>query len=164
MYILYSSQCVITGIRRSGLLTEPIQAPLRNMFLFSSVSHQCFLIKDKHTCAPDVICFLVCDILFWFMTPQGLFWNLLFSYGFLAAVFLTSEYLFSHCHFIHINILAEINFFLIIITYFALAGLNNKCMLFQELYLCAVQELSRFPELVEDVLKLQRWTEILHSP
>ncbi|XP_059407720.1 rap guanine nucleotide exchange factor-like 1 [Carassius carassius] len=34
----------------------------------------------------------------------------------------------------------------------------------KELYLCAVQELSRFPELVEDVLKLQRWTEILHSP
>ncbi|KAI2666475.1 Rap guanine nucleotide exchange factor-like 1 [Labeo rohita] len=26
------------------------------------------------------------------------------------------------------------------------------------------KELSRFPELVEDVLKLQRWTEILHSP
>ncbi|GLD68361.1 rap guanine nucleotide exchange factor-like 1, partial [Lates japonicus] len=33
-----------------------------------------------------------------------------------------------------------------------------------ELYLCAVQELSRYPELVEDVLKLQRWTEILHCP
>ncbi|KTG43777.1 hypothetical protein cypCar_00006573 [Cyprinus carpio] len=33
-----------------------------------------------------------------------------------------------------------------------------------ELYLSAVQELSRFPDLVEDVLKLQRWTEILHSP
>ncbi|XP_030649645.1 rap guanine nucleotide exchange factor-like 1 [Chanos chanos] len=33
----------------------------------------------------------------------------------------------------------------------------------KELYLCAVQELSRFPELVEDVLKLQRWTEILHN-
>ncbi|XP_068192743.1 rap guanine nucleotide exchange factor-like 1 [Antennarius striatus] len=34
----------------------------------------------------------------------------------------------------------------------------------KELYLCAVQELSRLPELVEDVLKLQRWTEILHNP
>ncbi|XP_054462945.1 rap guanine nucleotide exchange factor-like 1 [Anoplopoma fimbria] len=34
----------------------------------------------------------------------------------------------------------------------------------KELYLCAVQELSRHPELVEDVLKLQRWTEILHTP
>lgn len=34
----------------------------------------------------------------------------------------------------------------------------------KELYLSAVQDLSRFPELVEDVLKLQRWTEILHSP
>ncbi|XP_070704535.1 rap guanine nucleotide exchange factor-like 1 [Pempheris klunzingeri] len=34
----------------------------------------------------------------------------------------------------------------------------------KELYLCAVQELSRYPELVEDVLKLQRWTEILHCP
>ncbi|KAM8825406.1 rap guanine nucleotide exchange factor-like 1 [Synchiropus picturatus] len=34
----------------------------------------------------------------------------------------------------------------------------------QELYLCAVQDLSRYPELVEDVLKLQRWTEILHCP
>lgn len=34
----------------------------------------------------------------------------------------------------------------------------------KELYLCAVQELNRFPELMEDVLKLQRWTEILHSP
>ncbi|MCI4385047.1 hypothetical protein PGIGA_G00045890 [Pangasianodon gigas] len=34
----------------------------------------------------------------------------------------------------------------------------------KDLYLCAVQELSRFPELVEDVLKLQRWTEILHNP
>lgn len=34
----------------------------------------------------------------------------------------------------------------------------------KELYLAAVQDLSRFPELVEDVLKLQRWTEILHSP
>ncbi|KAM6957697.1 rap guanine nucleotide exchange factor-like 1 [Aplochiton taeniatus] len=34
----------------------------------------------------------------------------------------------------------------------------------KELYMCAVQELSRCPELVEDVLKLQRWTEILHSP
>ncbi|XP_075937124.1 rap guanine nucleotide exchange factor-like 1 [Anarhichas minor] len=34
----------------------------------------------------------------------------------------------------------------------------------KELYLCAVQELSRYPELVEDVLKLQRWTEILHTP
>uniref|UniRef100_A0A3Q1FI15 Rap guanine nucleotide exchange factor (GEF)-like 1 n=1 Tax=Acanthochromis polyacanthus TaxID=80966 RepID=A0A3Q1FI15_9TELE len=32
----------------------------------------------------------------------------------------------------------------------------------KELYLCAVQELTRYPELVEDVLKLQRWTEILH--
>ncbi|XP_067332199.1 rap guanine nucleotide exchange factor-like 1 isoform X1 [Channa argus] len=34
----------------------------------------------------------------------------------------------------------------------------------KELYLRAVQELSRYPELVEDVLKLQRWTEILHCP
>ncbi|KAL6102365.1 rapgefl1 [Pungitius sinensis] len=34
----------------------------------------------------------------------------------------------------------------------------------KELYLCAVQELSQYPELVEDVLKLQRWTEILHTP
>ncbi|KAI7794913.1 putative transmembrane channel-like protein 6-like [Triplophysa rosa] len=34
----------------------------------------------------------------------------------------------------------------------------------KELYLCAVQDLSRFPELVEDVLKLQRWSEILQSP
>uniref|UniRef100_A0A8C7DBS0 Rap guanine nucleotide exchange factor like 1 n=1 Tax=Oncorhynchus kisutch TaxID=8019 RepID=A0A8C7DBS0_ONCKI len=34
----------------------------------------------------------------------------------------------------------------------------------QELYLCAVQQLSQFPELVEDVLKLQRWTEILQCP
>ncbi|XP_069021440.1 rap guanine nucleotide exchange factor-like 1 [Embiotoca jacksoni] len=34
----------------------------------------------------------------------------------------------------------------------------------KELYLCAVQELSQHPELVEDVLKLQRWTEILHCP
>ncbi|KAE8282689.1 Rap guanine nucleotide exchange factor-like 1 [Larimichthys crocea] len=34
----------------------------------------------------------------------------------------------------------------------------------KELYLCAVQELTRYPELVEDVLKLQRWTEILHCP
>ncbi|XP_051275872.1 rap guanine nucleotide exchange factor-like 1 [Dicentrarchus labrax] len=34
----------------------------------------------------------------------------------------------------------------------------------KELYLCAVRELSRCPELVEDVLKLQRWTEILHCP
>ncbi|XP_055079393.1 rap guanine nucleotide exchange factor-like 1 [Periophthalmus magnuspinnatus] len=34
----------------------------------------------------------------------------------------------------------------------------------KELYLSAVQDLSRFPELVEDVLKLQRWTEILHNP
>ncbi|CAL9693900.1 unnamed protein product [Knipowitschia caucasica] len=34
----------------------------------------------------------------------------------------------------------------------------------KELYMCAVQDLSRFPELVEDVLKLQRWTEILHNP
>ncbi|XP_029015807.1 rap guanine nucleotide exchange factor-like 1 [Betta splendens] len=34
----------------------------------------------------------------------------------------------------------------------------------KELYLFAVQELSRYPDLVEDVLKLQRWTEILHCP
>ncbi|XP_030591629.1 rap guanine nucleotide exchange factor-like 1 [Archocentrus centrarchus] len=34
----------------------------------------------------------------------------------------------------------------------------------KELYMCAVQELSQYPELVEDVLKLQRWTEILHCP
>ncbi|KAM6905204.1 rap guanine nucleotide exchange factor-like 1 [Xenentodon cancila] len=34
----------------------------------------------------------------------------------------------------------------------------------KELYMCAVQDLSRYPELVEDVLKLQRWTEILHCP
>ncbi|KAK5855735.1 hypothetical protein PBY51_007382 [Eleginops maclovinus] len=34
----------------------------------------------------------------------------------------------------------------------------------KELYMCAVQELSQNPELVEDVLKLQRWTEILHCP
>ncbi|XP_036389333.1 rap guanine nucleotide exchange factor-like 1 [Megalops cyprinoides] len=34
----------------------------------------------------------------------------------------------------------------------------------KELYLSAAQELSRYPELVEDVLKLQRWTEILQSP
>ncbi|XP_056438068.1 rap guanine nucleotide exchange factor-like 1 [Gadus chalcogrammus] len=34
----------------------------------------------------------------------------------------------------------------------------------KDLYMCAVQELGRYPELVEDVLKLQRWTEILHSP
>lgn len=34
----------------------------------------------------------------------------------------------------------------------------------KELYMCAVQELTRYPELVEDVLKLQRWTEILHCP
>uniref|UniRef100_A0A3Q2D2N5 Rap guanine nucleotide exchange factor (GEF)-like 1 n=1 Tax=Cyprinodon variegatus TaxID=28743 RepID=A0A3Q2D2N5_CYPVA len=32
----------------------------------------------------------------------------------------------------------------------------------KELYSCAVKELTRYPELVEDVLKLQRWTEILH--
>uniref|UniRef100_A0A3B5MSY9 Ras-GEF domain-containing protein n=1 Tax=Xiphophorus couchianus TaxID=32473 RepID=A0A3B5MSY9_9TELE len=32
----------------------------------------------------------------------------------------------------------------------------------KELYMCAVQELTRYPELVEDVLKLQRWSEILH--
>uniref|UniRef100_A0A3P8VT81 Rap guanine nucleotide exchange factor like 1 n=1 Tax=Cynoglossus semilaevis TaxID=244447 RepID=A0A3P8VT81_CYNSE len=34
----------------------------------------------------------------------------------------------------------------------------------KELYMCALRDLSRFPELVEDVLKLQRWTEILHCP
>ncbi|XP_047427488.1 rap guanine nucleotide exchange factor-like 1 [Mugil cephalus] len=34
----------------------------------------------------------------------------------------------------------------------------------KELYMCAVQELTRYPELVEDVIKLQRWTEILHCP
>ncbi|KAM9391835.1 rap guanine nucleotide exchange factor-like 1 [Pholidichthys leucotaenia] len=34
----------------------------------------------------------------------------------------------------------------------------------KELYMCAVQDLTRCPELVEDVLKLQRWTEILHCP
>ncbi|XP_031431041.1 rap guanine nucleotide exchange factor-like 1 [Clupea harengus] len=34
----------------------------------------------------------------------------------------------------------------------------------KDLYLCAVQELSQYPELVEDVLKLQRWTEILQNP
>ncbi|XP_036408882.1 rap guanine nucleotide exchange factor-like 1 [Megalops cyprinoides] len=34
----------------------------------------------------------------------------------------------------------------------------------KELYLCAARELSRHPELVEEVLKLQRWTEILQSP
>ncbi|XP_046894378.1 rap guanine nucleotide exchange factor-like 1 isoform X2 [Hypomesus transpacificus] len=34
----------------------------------------------------------------------------------------------------------------------------------KDLYMLAVQELSRLPELVEDVLKLQRWTEILHCP
>ncbi|XP_075905555.1 rap guanine nucleotide exchange factor-like 1 [Nelusetta ayraudi] len=34
----------------------------------------------------------------------------------------------------------------------------------KELYLSALQELSRNPELVEDVLKLQRWTEILNCP
>uniref|UniRef100_A0A3Q2D2M2 Rap guanine nucleotide exchange factor (GEF)-like 1 n=1 Tax=Cyprinodon variegatus TaxID=28743 RepID=A0A3Q2D2M2_CYPVA len=34
----------------------------------------------------------------------------------------------------------------------------------KELYSCAVKELTRYPELVEDVLKLQRWTEILHCP
>ncbi|XP_062264209.1 rap guanine nucleotide exchange factor-like 1 [Platichthys flesus] len=34
----------------------------------------------------------------------------------------------------------------------------------KELYLCAVQELTRHPELVDDVLKLQRWAEILHCP
>ena len=38
------------------------------------------------------------------------------------------------------------------------------CVCVQDLYMCAVQELGRYPELVEDVLKLQRWTEILHSP
>ncbi|KAI1887165.1 hypothetical protein AGOR_G00203320 [Albula goreensis] len=34
----------------------------------------------------------------------------------------------------------------------------------KELYLSAAGELSRYPELVEDVLKLQRWTEILQTP
>ncbi|MEQ2306764.1 hypothetical protein AMECASPLE_011567 [Ameca splendens] len=34
----------------------------------------------------------------------------------------------------------------------------------KELYMCAIQELTQYPELVEDVLKLQRWTEILHCP
>ncbi|KAG7505240.1 rap guanine nucleotide exchange factor-like 1 [Solea senegalensis] len=34
----------------------------------------------------------------------------------------------------------------------------------KELYLRALQDLTRYPELVEDVLKLQRWTEILHHP
>ncbi|KAJ8254455.1 hypothetical protein COCON_G00210670 [Conger conger] len=33
----------------------------------------------------------------------------------------------------------------------------------KELYLCAAGELSRHPDLVEDVLKLQRWTEILQN-
>ncbi|KAL4659869.1 rap guanine nucleotide exchange factor-like 1 isoform X2 [Arapaima gigas] len=33
----------------------------------------------------------------------------------------------------------------------------------KELYLHAAQELNQYPELVEDVLKLQRWTEILQS-
>ncbi|XP_064172424.1 rap guanine nucleotide exchange factor-like 1 isoform X1 [Anguilla rostrata] len=33
----------------------------------------------------------------------------------------------------------------------------------KELYLCAAGELSQHPELVEEVLKLQRWTEILQS-
>eukprot|EP00066_Takifugu_rubripes_P013411 XP_011602677.1 PREDICTED: rap guanine nucleotide exchange factor-like 1 [Takifugu rubripes] len=34
----------------------------------------------------------------------------------------------------------------------------------KELYLSAVEQLRRYPELVEDVLKLQRWTEILNCP
>nr|XP_057905298.1 rap guanine nucleotide exchange factor-like 1 isoform X3 [Doryrhamphus excisus] len=34
----------------------------------------------------------------------------------------------------------------------------------KELYGCALQELSCHPELVDDVVKLQRWTEILHCP
>ncbi|KAF6728968.1 Rap guanine nucleotide exchange factor-like 1 [Oryzias melastigma] len=34
----------------------------------------------------------------------------------------------------------------------------------KELYVNALQDLSQHPELVEDVLKLQRWTEILHCP
>ncbi|KAM4535481.1 rap guanine nucleotide exchange factor-like 1 [Fundulus diaphanus] len=34
----------------------------------------------------------------------------------------------------------------------------------KELYTCAVKELTRYPDLVEDVVKLQRWTEILHCP
>ncbi|KPP63028.1 hypothetical protein Z043_118741 [Scleropages formosus] len=33
----------------------------------------------------------------------------------------------------------------------------------KELYVRAAQELSRYPELVEDILKLQRWTEILQG-
>ncbi|KAJ8251681.1 hypothetical protein GJAV_G00223970 [Gymnothorax javanicus] len=33
----------------------------------------------------------------------------------------------------------------------------------KELYLCAAGDLSQHPELVEEVLKLQRWTEILQS-
>ncbi|XP_037113340.1 rap guanine nucleotide exchange factor-like 1 [Syngnathus acus] len=32
----------------------------------------------------------------------------------------------------------------------------------KELYLCALQELSRHPDLVDDVVKLERWTQILH--
>uniref|UniRef100_A0A3Q2QTW6 Rap guanine nucleotide exchange factor like 1 n=1 Tax=Fundulus heteroclitus TaxID=8078 RepID=A0A3Q2QTW6_FUNHE len=34
----------------------------------------------------------------------------------------------------------------------------------KELYTCAVKELTRYPDLVDDVVKLQRWTEILHCP
>nr|XP_015822421.2 rap guanine nucleotide exchange factor-like 1 isoform X1 [Nothobranchius furzeri] len=34
----------------------------------------------------------------------------------------------------------------------------------KELYVYAVQDLTQYPELVEDVLKLQRWTEILQCP
>ncbi|XP_051905049.1 rap guanine nucleotide exchange factor-like 1 isoform X2 [Hippocampus zosterae] len=32
----------------------------------------------------------------------------------------------------------------------------------KELYVCALQELKRHPDLVDDVVKLERWTQILH--
>ncbi|XP_061892629.1 rap guanine nucleotide exchange factor-like 1 [Entelurus aequoreus] len=34
----------------------------------------------------------------------------------------------------------------------------------KELYVCALEELSRHPELVDDVVKLQRWTEMFNCP
>ncbi|XP_061556079.1 rap guanine nucleotide exchange factor-like 1 isoform X3 [Phycodurus eques] len=34
----------------------------------------------------------------------------------------------------------------------------------KELYVCALRELSRHPGLVDDVVKLERWTQMLHCP
>ncbi|XP_061702055.1 rap guanine nucleotide exchange factor-like 1 isoform X2 [Syngnathoides biaculeatus] len=34
----------------------------------------------------------------------------------------------------------------------------------KELYVCALQELSRHPDLVDDVVKLERWTQMLRCP